>query len=50
MPAVPISEEDELIPIILQLREQVDELAADMQQIRWRLAKLERQYGTTAND
>jgi len=50
VPPVPISDQDELIPIILQLREMVDELAADMQQIQWRLAKLERQYGTAAND
>ncbi|HVJ40959.1 MAG TPA: hypothetical protein VM639_05660 [Dongiaceae bacterium] len=50
MPTVPISEEDALIPVIVQLREMVDELSADMQQIQWRLAKLERQYGTDTTE
>lgn len=30
------------------LRTMIDELVTDMQQIQWRLVKLERQFGATA--
>jgi hypothetical protein len=46
----PTTDEEALVPILAHLADVVEELANDMQRIQWRLAKLERQYGTTGSD
>lgn len=43
-------DEEALTPILAHLTEMIRELALDMQRIQWRLAKLERQYGTPGNE
>jgi len=36
--------------VIEDLRSAIEELVTDMRQVQWRLARLERQFGTTGKD
>lgn len=36
--------------VIEDLRSAIEELVTDMRQVQWRLARLERQFGTTSSE
>jgi hypothetical protein len=38
--------DDDVMSILDSLRTMIDELVTDMQQVQWRLVKLERQFGS----
>jgi transposase len=41
----PAQPENEIQSLLRRLREAIDELSRDMQQVQWRLGNLERQFG-----